>query len=73
MDNSNVSVDALGRAASIHYVMLPEPDLYACCDDPVIRRQMARLMMAIEMGRVLRERRTISLKMPVRRIVLCSG
>lgn len=62
-----MSVDALGRAASIHYVMLPEPDLYACCDDPVIRRQMARLMMAIEMGRVLRERRTISLKMPVRR------
>ena len=68
-----MSVDALGRAASIHYVMLPEPDLYACCDDPVIRRQMARLMMAIEMGRVLRERRTISLKMPVRRIVLCSA
>lgn len=66
-------VDALGRAASIHYVMLPETDLYACCDDPVIRRQMGRLMMAIEMGRVLRERRTISLKMPVRRIVLSSA
>ena len=53
--------------------MLPETDMYAACDDPVIRRQMSRLMMAIEMGRVLRERKTISLKKPVRRIVIASA
>lgn len=58
MNNPNVPVDAPGRAASIHFVMLPETDMYACCDDPVIRRQMSRLMMAIDMGRVLRERKT---------------
>ena len=73
MNNPNVPVDAPGRAASIHFVMLPETDMYACCDDPVIRRQMSRLMMAIDMGRVLRERKTISLKMPVRRIVVASS
>ena len=53
--------------------MLPETDVFACCDDPVIRRQMCRLMMAIEMGRVLRERKTISLKRPVRSIVIASS
>ena len=54
-------------------MMLPETDMFACCDDPVIRRQMRRLMMAIEMGRVLRERKTISLKRPVRSVVLISS
>ena len=73
MNNPNVPIDAVGRAESIHYVMLPETDVYACCDDPVIRRQMRRLMMAIEMGRVLRERKNISLKMPVRCIVIASS
>ena len=63
----------MGRYESIHYVMLPETDVFACCDDPVIRRQMRRLMMAIEMGRVLRERKTISLKRPVRSIVIASS
>ena len=63
----------MGRSESIHYVMLPETDVFACCDDPVIRRQMRRLMMAIEMGRVLRERKTISLKRPVRSIVIASS
>lgn len=72
-NNTEVPVDAIGRAESIHYVMLPETDLYASCDDPVIRRQMKRLMMAIEMGRVQRERRTISLKMPVRSITIISN
>ena len=73
MNNPNVPVDAIGRAASIHFVMMPEPDMFACCDDPVIRRQMRRLMMAIEMGRVQRERKTISLKMPVRKMVIASN
>lgn len=73
MNNPDVPVDAIGRAASIHFVMMPEPDMFACCDDPVIRRQMNRLMMAIEMGRVQRERKTISLKMPVRKMVIASN
>ena len=71
--NPNVAIDDIGRADSIHYVMLPKTDLYASCDDPVIRRQMNRLMMAIETGRVLRERRTISLKMPVRSVTIISS
>ena len=73
MNNPDVPIDSVGRAQSIHFVMLPETDMFACCDDPVIRRQMSRLMMAIEMGRVQRERKTISLKMPVRKMVIASN
>lgn len=45
--------------------MLPKSDDYISCADEKIRIQMSHLVTVIELGRVAREKRNISLKMPV--------
>ncbi|KAK8797539.1 hypothetical protein WA158_005885 [Blastocystis sp. Blastoise] len=71
-NNESVAIDEIGRSDSIHYVMFPSTDMFSECDDPIIRRQVDRLMQAIELGRILRERKTISLKMPIRSMTIIS-
>jgi hypothetical protein len=68
MENENVPVDAPGRADSVHYLMIPEAN--AAMKDEEIEKQVELMQTIINLGRTLRERRTISLKMPVRKLVI---
>ncbi|KAF0683465.1 Aste57867_24499 [Aphanomyces stellatus] len=67
----NTPEDAEGLAKSIHFLMIPDFDEKRLNADAEAR--MANLQSVIEMGRVVRERRNISLKNPVKRVVVvCS-
>lgn len=59
---------AVGPAASVHYTPMPEPDEARV--DAALEARVDRMQVAIELGRVARERRHVSLKTPVRRVVL---
>ena len=59
---------AVGAAASVHYTSVPEPDEARV--DAALEARVERMQAAIELGRVARERRHVSLKTPVRRVVL---
>lgn len=60
--------DALGAAESVHYLQLPAYDKDRL--DEAIEEQMTTLQTVIEIGRVLRERKTISLKTPVKEVIV---
>jgi len=63
--------DAMGKAASVHYLQLPSFD--ASRIDAECEAQMALLRTIVEIGRVTRERRNISLKTPVKDVlVVCA-
>ncbi|RHY02101.1 hypothetical protein DYB36_005671 [Aphanomyces astaci] len=63
--------DSDGSAKSIHFLMIPDVDETRLNDKA--EQRMATLQSVIEMGRVVRERRNISLKNPVKRVVVvCS-
>lgn len=64
-DNESLPIDSLGRSPSIHYLMLPNSDEYISCADDKIRQSIEHLVTVIELGRSAREKRNISLKMPV--------
>ncbi|KAJ1965509.1 isoleucine--tRNA ligase, partial [Dispira parvispora] len=53
---------------SIHFIMFPEPreDYF----DPDIERAVSRMQAVIELGRYIREKKTISLKNPLRELVV---
>ena len=57
---ADVAVDALGKAESIHFTMLPEYNEKLI--DTKKEEQMATLQTVLELGRKIRERRNISLK-----------
>ena len=54
--------------ASVHYLMVPEYDETLL--DEVIEKKMSHLQTAINLGRLVREQRTISLKKPVKEITI---
>lgn len=62
--------DALGVSESVHYLHLPayEEDRI----DEAIETQMDTLTTVIELGRVIRERKNISLKTPVKEVIVVS-
>ncbi|GAB9463465.1 Isoleucine-trna ligase [Globisporangium polare] len=62
--------DADGVAKSVHFLMLPDFD--ASRIDENVETRMKNLQDVIEMGRVVRERRTISLKNPVTKVIVVS-
>lgn len=68
--NEGVAIDALGRAESVHYTMIPEPDMDLV--DPVKEQRMQCLQTVLELGRKIRERKNLSLKQPVREMLVVS-
>mmetsp|Transcript_12904 Transcript_12904/g.16973 ORF Transcript_12904/g.16973 Transcript_12904/m.16973 type:complete len:1170 (+) Transcript_12904:115-3624(+) len=67
----NAKEDDVGRADSIHFLMLPNFDPTRL--DPVCEEQMALLRTVVELGRVSRERKNISLKNPIKDVVVICG
>ena len=67
-NSTTVAADAPGRADSVHYVMIPEPneDLV----DLAVERKIQAMRTALTMGRTIRERERISFKYPVRSLVI---
>ncbi|KAJ2784576.1 isoleucine--tRNA ligase [Coemansia javaensis] len=57
-----------GDARSLHFV--PFPEVREEYFDAEIERAMSRMQAVIELGRVVRERKNISLKMPLRELVV---
>ncbi|KAJ0396637.1 hypothetical protein ATCC90586_002025 [Pythium insidiosum] len=68
---SGLAEDADGVARSVHFLMVPDFD--ASRVDENVEKCMKNLQCVIEMGRVVRERRTISLKNPVRKVIVVSS
>jgi isoleucyl-tRNA synthetase len=66
--NEAAGPEALGRAASVHFVMMPEYD--PGWVDEAAMEQMATLREVVLAGRAVRERRNISLKTPVREVLV---
>ncbi|KAK4872143.1 hypothetical protein RN001_016267 [Aquatica leii] len=56
------------KADSVHYLMLPEPNMQLI--DNVIERGVSRMQAVIELGRVLRDKKTIPIKYPLPEIVV---
>mmetsp|Transcript_96446 Transcript_96446/g.229672 ORF Transcript_96446/g.229672 Transcript_96446/m.229672 type:complete len:1151 (+) Transcript_96446:132-3584(+) len=52
------------KAKSVHFVMIPEPDLQAI--NPAITLAVRRMQGVVELGRTCRERRKVGLKMPLK-------
>lgn len=57
-----------GDSRSLHFVLFPE--VRQEYFDPIIERAMARMQSVIELGRVARERKTLSLKQPLSELVV---
>lgn len=68
---TGLAEDADGVAKSVHYLMLPDFDPSRL--DEGVETSMKNLQTVIEMGRVVRERRTISLKNPVKKVIVVSS
>jgi len=68
--SSSLPPDAIGKADSVHYVMLPMYDAERL--NPACEERMATLQTVIELGRMVRERNNISLKTPVKEVIVVS-
>lgn len=55
-------------AGSVHFTMLPEPNLKLI--DTNIERAVARMQSVIELGRVIRDRKTIPVKYPLPEVIV---
>eukprot|EP00698_Gefionella_okellyi_P019028 TRINITY_DN577_c0_g1_i1.p1 TRINITY_DN577_c0_g1~~TRINITY_DN577_c0_g1_i1.p1 ORF type:complete len:1075 (-),score=224.06 TRINITY_DN577_c0_g1_i1:32-3256(-) len=56
------------RCDSVHYLMIPEPRLDA--KDADVELMIARMQAVVDCGRLIRERKNIALKMPVRTLIV---
>nr|XP_023019169.1 isoleucine--tRNA ligase, cytoplasmic [Leptinotarsa decemlineata] len=56
------------KADSVHYLMLPEPNQELI--DTNIERAVSRMQTVIELGRVVRDRKTIPIKYPLPEIII---
>jgi len=56
------------KAKSVHWVMIPEPDLSAINED--ITQAVRRMQTVVELGRTCRERRKVGLKMPLKSMTI---
>jgi isoleucyl-tRNA synthetase len=71
VQNTDLPEDADGIAKSVHFLMIPDFDADRL--DPTVEVRMKYLQKVIEMGRVVRERRNISLKNPVMKVIVVSS
>ncbi|CAM9142051.1 unnamed protein product [Phaeothamnion confervicola] len=62
------ALDALGSAASVHYLMLPRFDPARL--DPAAEAETRAMQQVIELGRAARDKRTVSLKTPVKQVIV---
>ncbi|CAI5744746.1 unnamed protein product [Peronospora destructor] len=69
--SKDLAEDADGVSLSVHYLMLPDFD--ASRVDEEVEELMQNLQSVVEMGRVVRERRAISLKNPVKKVIVVSS
>ncbi|KAJ8896030.1 hypothetical protein PR048_001371 [Dryococelus australis] len=60
--------DTKETTVSVHYLMLPEPRTLLV--DEVIERAVARMQSVIDLGRVIRDRKTIPIKYPLPEMVI---
>lgn len=67
---SALPLDAIGKADSVHYIMLPIYDEARL--NPLCEERMATLQTVIELGRMVRERSNINLKTPVKEVIVVS-
>lgn len=56
------------NSRSIHYLLLPEPRNELI--EEVVERRVGRMQTVIELGRIVRDRRTLPLKYPLRELVV---
>eukprot|EP00434_Breviolum_minutum_P027945 symbB.v1.2.024724.t1/scaffold2362.1/size81346/7 len=59
---------ATSPAKSVHFVMIPEPDMKAI--NPEITQAVRRMQSVVELGRTCRERRKVGLKMPLKSMTI---
>ncbi|CAM9647794.1 unnamed protein product, partial [Discosporangium mesarthrocarpum] len=67
-NNPDVAEDAMGRADSVHMLMLPAIDESRL--DPQAEAEMHSLQVVMDLGRSAREKRNISLKTPIKELVV---
>jgi isoleucyl-tRNA synthetase len=68
----NVPEDAMGKAKSVHYLMLPEIDNSRL--NPLAVRRFTILQQAVQQARVSRERRKIRSNLPLKNVlVICAN
>ncbi|XP_063222598.1 isoleucine--tRNA ligase, cytoplasmic [Bacillus rossius redtenbacheri] len=60
--------DSKETTTSVHYLMLPEPSISLIDED--IERAVSRMQSVIELGRVIRDRKTIPIKYPLPEVVV---
>jgi len=65
---SDIPPDTVGRADSVHYLMLPTYEEARL--NPECEEKFATLRTIIEIGRVVRERNNIGLKTPVKEVIV---
>ncbi|CAM9142618.1 unnamed protein product [Choristocarpus tenellus] len=71
-NNPNVAEDAMGRAESVHMLMMPAIDESRL--DPQAEADMKTMQIVMDLGRSAREKRNISLKTPVQSMtVVCKN
>ncbi|CAI5735104.1 unnamed protein product [Hyaloperonospora brassicae] len=68
---TDLAEDADGVSASVHFLMLPDFDPSRVNEE--VEVLMQNLQSVVEMGRVVRERRGISLKTPVMKVIVVSS
>jgi isoleucyl-tRNA synthetase len=72
--DSDSNSEQLGLAASIHFVQLPRPDAnHDAALAQLVTQEMVSLQLVVELGRKAREAKGVSLKKPVKEIVVVVG
>lgn len=66
-----VAVDAVGKAASVHYIMLPVTD--PAHMNPLAESRFKTLQTAVTLVRVARERRKIRLNLPLKNVIVVAA
>ncbi|EIW70713.1 isoleucine-tRNA ligase [Tremella mesenterica] len=68
LHSSPPSADATADVRSVHF--LPFPSMREEYFDPIIERQVQRLKAVIELGRNIRDRRTLKTKQPLKELII---
>ena len=71
MENPEVPVDAIGKSESVHFCMLPIYDAEKL--DEEVEQRMKNLFQVVELGRQIREKKSISLKTPIKSLTVVTA
>lgn len=69
--NPNAAVDAYGKADSVHYIMLPNPD--SANTNPTAVARFKALQSAVTLARMAREKRRIRNNLPLKSVIVVSS